>query len=152
MSATRREGVRPQTTVMFADLSGFTALSERLDPEGATDLVDHWFAGLEAIVVACGGVVDKYIGDCIVAVWDLDDAAASARQAGGAACAIRGAVGWLNESMRAPEPLDVHIGIGSGPLIAGHVGGELSGRFSGGGGPGGAPRGLRGAPGAGQIL
>src|SRR5262249_20440521 len=44
--------------------------------------------------------------------------------------AIRGAVGWLNESMRAPAPLDVHIGLASGALIAGHVGGELSGSFS----------------------
>ena len=48
MSAPRRDGLRPHTTVMFADLSGFTARSESLDTE--TDLIDHWFAALEAIV------------------------------------------------------------------------------------------------------
>src|SRR5690554_5749163 len=130
MSPHRREGVRSQTTVMFADLSGFTALSERLDPEAATDLVDTWFAAFEAIVVACDGVVDRYIGDCVVAVWDLDDAAAAACQAGRAAAAIRASVGWLNETTHAPAPLDVHVGLGSGPVIAGHVGGPVHGGFN----------------------
>jgi class 3 adenylate cyclase len=115
---------------MFADLSGFTAMSEQLDPEAATDLIDRWFAVLEAIVIDCGGIVDKYIGDCIVAVWDLTDAGAAARQAGRAACAIRAAVPLLNQAVRSPAPLDVHLGLGSGPLIAGHVGGQMTGTLS----------------------
>jgi class 3 adenylate cyclase len=126
----RLAGSRPHATVMFADLSGFTALSERLDPEAATDLVNHCFAVLECIVEAHEGVVDKYIGDCIVAVWDLPDAAAGARQASRAACALRAAIAAFNRTVAPPSPLDVHIGIGTGPVIAGVIGGERSGAFT----------------------
>jgi len=130
MTADRASGARPRATVMFADLTGFTAMSERMDPEAATDLVNQCFAVLESVVVACGGVIDKYIGDCIVAVWDLPDAARGAEQAGRAAWAIHGAVRAFNEAVAPPAPLDVHIGLGTGPLIAGHVGGERTGAFS----------------------
>src|SRR5215470_6267980 len=85
MAPERTAGRRPQVTVLFADLTGFTVISERMDPEAATDLVNGCFAFMEAAIVACGGVVDRYIGDCIVAVWDLSDAAAAARQASHAA-------------------------------------------------------------------
>jgi len=129
MTSGRTQGARPHVTVMFADLSGFTAMSERLDPEVATDLVNRYFAALELIVFACGGVVDKYIGDCIVAVWDLPNAVAGAQQAGRAACAIRAAVRAVNQTAASPTPLDVHIGLGTGPVIAGHVGAE-AGAFS----------------------
>jgi class 3 adenylate cyclase len=115
---------------MFADLSGFTALSERLDPEAATDLINHCFAVLEHVVETHGGVVDKYIGDCIVAVWDLPHAAEAAHQASRAAGAIRAAIYAFNRTVAPPSPLDVHIGIGTGPVIAGVIGGERSGAFT----------------------
>jgi class 3 adenylate cyclase len=130
IAAERVAGARPQVSVMFADLSGFTALSERLDPEAATDMVNHCFAVLEYVVEAHGGVVDKYIGDCIVAVWDLPHAAEGARQASRAACAIRAAIHGFNRTVMPPSPLDVHIGIGTGPVIAGVMGGERSGAFT----------------------
>ena len=130
IAAERVAGARPQVSVMFADLSGFTALSERLDPEAATDMVNHCFAVLECVVEAHGGVVDKYIGDCIVAVWDLPHAAEGARQASRAACAIRAAIHGFNRTVAPPSPLDVHIGIGTGPVIAGVMGGERSGAFT----------------------
>lgn len=115
---------------MFADLSGFTALSERLDPEAATELVNRCFTVLEYVVDAHGGVVDKYVGDCIVAVWDLPHAAAGARRAAAAACAIRAAIDAFTRTVALPSPLAVHIGIGTGPVIAGVMGGERSGAFT----------------------
>src|SRR5262250_705160 len=75
------------------------------------------------------GGVDRYIGDCVVSVWDLFDAAAAARQACHAACVIRAAVRHFNQVTASPAPLDVHSGIASGPLMAGHVGGVLTGSF-----------------------
>jgi class 3 adenylate cyclase len=126
----RAARAREQATVMFADLSGFTAMSERLDPEAVTDIVNHCLAVLEAVVLACGGTVDKYVGDCVVAVWDQPDPRTAALQAGRAARGICAAVQAINSSAVLPVPLDVHVGLGSGPLIDGHVGGEVSGAFS----------------------
>src|SRR6516162_4136209 len=114
MAAERIAGRRPQATVLFSDLTGFTAISERMDPEAATDLVNRCFAVLEAVVVACGGVVDKYIGDCVASVWDMADGAAAARQASRAAYAIREAVRQFNDVAAPPAPLNVHSGIASG--------------------------------------
>lgn len=116
--------------MVFADLTGFTALSERLDPEAATDLINHSFTVIERVVEAHGGAVDKYIGDCIVAVWDLPQASEAARQAGRAACAIRAAIDAFNRVAAPPTPLGMHIGIGTGQVIAGVLGGERSGAFT----------------------
>jgi adenylate cyclase len=82
------------------------------------------------VVVACGGVVDKYIGDCVMSVWDMSDGAAAACQASRAAYAIREAVRQFNRAAAPPAPLNVHSGIASGPLMAGQVGGALTGTFS----------------------
>ncbi|MGH7788189.1 MAG: adenylate/guanylate cyclase domain-containing protein, partial [Candidatus Binatia bacterium] len=117
MSDARREGARLDATVMFADLSGFTALSERLDPEAATDLVNRCFAALEAIVLAYGGVVDQYIGDCIKAYWDADGGGAT--RAVGAAAAICDVIDRLGEEA---GTLGVHVGLASGPVVAGALG------------------------------
>src|SRR5262245_60032718 len=130
MTAEQIAGRRPQVTVLFTDLTGFTAISERMDPEAATELVNGCFCVLEAVVMACGGVVTRYIGDCAVSLWDVADGGAAARQASQAAYVIREAVRQFNQVAAAPAPLDVHSGIASGSVMAGKVGGALTGTFS----------------------
>ena len=66
-----RASERRVATVMFADISGFTAMSERLDPEEVTAVVNRCFEALEAAVRSHGGFVDKYIGDCIMALFGV---------------------------------------------------------------------------------
>src|SRR3990167_1823941 len=61
------EGERRQVTVIFADISGFTALSERLDPEEVASLVNDCLKELVLAVYQYEGMVDKFIGDCIMA-------------------------------------------------------------------------------------
>jgi class 3 adenylate cyclase len=61
-----REGERRQVAVMFADLAGFTALSNELDAEQVQDLLDRYFERVDSIVDAHGGTVDKHIGDCVM--------------------------------------------------------------------------------------
>ncbi len=56
-------------SVLFCDLVGFTAASERADPEDVRARIDHYFARLRAAVEAYGGVVDKFIGDAVMAVF-----------------------------------------------------------------------------------
>ncbi len=64
-------------TVMFSDIRGFTTLSERFndDPQGLTTLVNRFFTPMSDAVLACGGTIDKYIGDCLMCFWNapLDD-------------------------------------------------------------------------------
>ena len=70
MRATGRiEGERKQVTVLFADMSGFTALSERLDPEEVTDLTNEALQELAEAVYQYEGYIDKFLGDAVMAVF-----------------------------------------------------------------------------------
>ena len=60
---------RRQVTVLFADLSGYTAVAERMDPEALKSLVDRALMRLGAEVERYGGTVDKYIGDNVMAIF-----------------------------------------------------------------------------------
>lgn len=125
------ESHRRHATVLFADISGFTAMAEKLDPEEVTDVMNACFSLLERAVIAHGGHVDKYIGDCIMALFGapvaIEDAA---RQAVNAAIALRNALRQFNADRRLPVPLHVHTGINSGLLIAGDIGGHVKRDFT----------------------
>src|SRR5512144_2976502 len=62
-------GERRQVTVLFADLSGYTALSNELDPEEVHVLLEGFFALADRVVGEHGGSIDKHIGDCVMAVF-----------------------------------------------------------------------------------
>jgi len=102
---------------MFADISGFTALGERLDPEAVIGIINGCFARLEGIVYAHGGAIDEYLGDCIKAAFGLTlTAGDDASQAVAAALAMRDAVAQYNVDRALEPPLGIHIGIGTGPV------------------------------------
>lgn len=122
------QGERRQVTVIFADVSGFTALSETLDPEEVASLMNDCLKNLVDAVYQYEGMVDKFIGDCVMAVFGapiaLED---DAERALHAALAMREKVERFNErcGKRFKEPLALHIGINSGTVIAGNVGNDL---------------------------
>ena len=62
---------RKLATVLFADVVGFTSLAERTDPEVVARMVDAAFGRLAEVVVEHGGTVDKYMGDCLMAVFGV---------------------------------------------------------------------------------
>uniref|UniRef100_A0A7C4TBB4 Tetratricopeptide repeat protein n=1 Tax=candidate division WOR-3 bacterium TaxID=2052148 RepID=A0A7C4TBB4_UNCW3 len=62
-------GQRRRVAIVFADISGFTALSERLDPEDLKELIDNCLKKLARVIQNYGGYVDKFIGDCIMALF-----------------------------------------------------------------------------------
>jgi class 3 adenylate cyclase/tetratricopeptide (TPR) repeat protein len=125
------DSTRQHATVLYADISGFTALSEKLDPEDVTAVMNAVFERLEAVVVARGGLVNKYIGDCIMAVFGLTPGDRTAcRQAVAAAMELRDAVHRYNDEARNPAKLDVHIGVNSGPVVAGEIGGAVRREFT----------------------
>ena len=121
-------GERRQVTVIFADVSGFTALSETLDPEEVASFMNDCLKDMADVVYQYEGMVDKFIGDCIMAVFGapvaLED---DAERALHAALAMRNRVELFNQrrSDKLKEPLALHIGINSGTVIAGNVGSNL---------------------------
>jgi class 3 adenylate cyclase/tetratricopeptide (TPR) repeat protein len=122
------QGERRQVTVVFADISGFTGLSERLDPEEVASFVNDCMKELVDAVYQYEGMVDKFIGDCIMAVFGApialeDDAERALR----ATLAMRERLEAFNRRWidKLKEPLSLHIGINSGTVIAGNVGNDL---------------------------
>ncbi|GAB1457061.1 hypothetical protein MASR2M48_23690 [Spirochaetota bacterium] len=103
-----KSGERRNATILFADLEGFTALSERMDPEEIDTLMSRLFGAFEEIIVARGGVVEKYIGDALVAVFGVGELHEDDPQR-----AIESALAFLerNRSLEgelAPEAPDYH--------------------------------------------
>ncbi len=116
----QREQQRKQVTVMFADISGFTALSETMDAEDITDLMNEVWESLDAIIAENGGRIDKHIGDAVMAVWGVETAREDDPER-----AIRCGLTML-KSASAPGgkhlALQLRIGINTGPVLLGDVG------------------------------
>ncbi len=127
----KHEEERRHATVLFADVSGFTAMSEKLDPEDVTAVMNRCFVLLEAAVRRYGGTVDKYIGDCVMAVFGVPAALEDApRNAINAAIEMRKAIEDFNLQNPGPVPLAIHTGINTGLVLAGDVGGDTKREFT----------------------
>ncbi|HEX3244274.1 MAG TPA: adenylate/guanylate cyclase domain-containing protein, partial [Chloroflexota bacterium] len=124
--ASRRvPGERKRVTVLFADLSGFTSLSERLDPEVIQAFLNDLFQELASVVYQYEGLIEQFIGDAVMAVFGApvtheDDPERALR----ASLAMRERMEALNRRWidRLGEPLPLHIGINTGIVIAGEIG------------------------------
>jgi class 3 adenylate cyclase/ribosomal protein L40E len=119
---------RRKATVLFADLSGYTAVAERLDPEAVKSLVDRALRRLGQEVFRYGGRVDKYIGDNVMAVFGApvsheDDPERAVR----AGLAMQAAMEEINEQIVGPGvSFELRVGINSGEVLAGQVGDEYT--------------------------
>lgn len=127
------QGERRQVTVIFADVSGFTALSETLDPEEVASFMNECLKELAEAVYQYEGMVDSFIGDCVMAVFGApiameDDAERALR----AALSMRERLEPFNRRWtdKLKEPLALHIGINSGTVIAGSMGNDLRMRYA----------------------
>jgi class 3 adenylate cyclase/tetratricopeptide (TPR) repeat protein len=116
---------RRKATVLFADLSGYTAVAERMDPEAVKSIVDRALRRLGQEVVRYGGSVDKYIGDNVMAVFGApvaheDDPERAVR----AGLAMQAAMEEVNRDVpgTAGVSFSLRIGINSGEVLAGQVG------------------------------
>jgi adenylate cyclase len=123
--APRGESERKLATVLFADMSGFTALSEQLDPEEIYEINNIFLQELAAAVHRYGGTVDKYIGDEIMALFGAPRAHEDdPERALATALEMREGVRAVNERLgaRLPRPIELHAGVNTGLVIAGRVG------------------------------
>jgi class 3 adenylate cyclase/tetratricopeptide (TPR) repeat protein len=117
------ESDRRPVTILFCDLVGYTRLASHLDPEEVHALLERFFSSVDSIVDRFGGVVDKHIGDAVMALFGAprahgDDAQRALR----AALEIQAAVPKLSADPTAP--LAVHLGIAAGEVVASLVGSE----------------------------
>ena len=129
LGAVRRETV----AVLFADIVGFTRMTESMPPEAVVAMLREFHARMTAQIFASGGTVDKYIGDGIVAVFGVPTASAN-DAANALACADRmldALDGWNEEREPKGEArLAIGIGLNYGPAVVGDVGSEHSMSFT----------------------
>ncbi len=118
LSPNREE--RRLVTVLFADLTGFTTLSEAYDPEEVNDLLTQLWTPLDAVVIQHGGRVDKHLGDSLMAVWGAPRATEEdAERAVTCALALQRKLDELNANKTRPgDPeLRLRIGLNSGSVL-----------------------------------
>jgi adenylate cyclase len=115
------------SSVLFADIRGFTALSENMEPQSLVSFLNDYLTLMSRVVERHHGVVDKYIGDCVMALFgapvshdgDVDNALQTARE-----------MIWCMEefnyrrSWEGKQPIRVSVGINTGPVVAGNMGSE----------------------------
>jgi len=118
---------RRTVTVLFADLSGFTSMSEKLDPEDVTTVMNECLQIMGDTVTAYGGYIDKFIGDCIMALFGApitheNDPELAIR----AALDMRHKIEEYNKKLpvKLEKPLGLHIGINTGLVVAGKMGSD----------------------------
>ncbi len=146
---------RRTVTVLFADLSGFTALSERLDPEDVRAFQSELFREMSAAIERYGGFVEKYVGDAAMAVFGAPTAhEGDPERALRAALDMQAGMGPLNErwARRLGRPLALHVGINTGPVVAGTIGTTSDAAYAVTGDTVNIAARLQGAAPAGQVL
>jgi class 3 adenylate cyclase/CHASE2 domain-containing sensor protein len=128
-------GQKRRLSLLFSDLSGFTTLSENMDPEALLALLNQYLDDMTEIVLHEGGFLDKYIGDAIMAFWNAPrDVPDHADRAMRTAVIMQRHMVELNRRWReanpAHEELKVRIGVHTGEVIVGNVGGEQRFEYS----------------------
>jgi class 3 adenylate cyclase len=107
------EGERKLVTVLFVDVAGFTALSERLDPEDVHQLMDRAFELMLGEIHRYEGTVNQFLGDGLMALFG--------------ALAMRRTLGTYREELRQERSIDfqVRMGLNTGPVVVGKIGDNL---------------------------
>ena len=125
-SRLRLGGERRDLTIFFSDLQGFTTISEGLDPEALTLLLNTYLTEMAKVIKEEGGTIDKYEGDAIIAFWN-----APIDQADHAARGVRALLKCQKvledmrpelEKMSNGKPVLMRIGMNSGPAVVGNMG------------------------------
>jgi adenylate cyclase len=120
------EPVQREVTILFSDIRDFTTLSETLPPRAVLALLDDYFGHMGQIVMGHGGIVNKFLGDGMLACWGVPDGDAHhARHAMQAALDMRTKLVELNawREQRGEPPLRIGIGLHTGVVAAGMLGG-----------------------------
>lgn len=123
-------GENRNATIFFSDIRSFTAMSEKMQPNEVVEFLNVYMTKMVDCINKTGGVVDKYIGDAIMAVWGASESSGSpasdALNAVTAALMMRVELFKFNKERAAAglPPVKIGCGINSGPVVAGQIGSE----------------------------
>jgi len=132
-AAVAAEADRRPVSVLFADLSGFTALGERLDPEDVRAFQDDLFRELSGAIERHGGFVEKFVGDAVMAMFGAPVAHEDdPERALHAALALHERMTEVNRTWerRLGRRLALHVGVNTGPVVAGTLGATADGAYA----------------------
>jgi adenylate cyclase len=118
-------GVLQPVTVLFADIRGFTSLSEQMDAREVVDLLNDFFGVMTAAIFQSNGTLDKFIGDCVMALFGAPiPSERSPRNALVAAVRMQQQVARLGAErvQRGLAPMRIGIGLHHGPAVVGNIG------------------------------
>ena len=125
-------GQQVEGTVLYLDIAEFTSMAEKMKPETVVEMAGYYLGAFTDVITRRNGTVDKIAGDAVMAVWGAPDPCPDhARQACEAAVEIVEQLETLNH--RAPPQynnVDIRIGINSGPMVAGNVGGKYFSNYT----------------------
>lgn len=129
----RLGGVNQTITVLFADIRGFTAFSERENPEKVVSLLNRYFSAMSEIIFDHGGTLDKYIGDGLMAIFGAPTATPDdAMNAVDAAIAMQRRIVTLNAELASDglAPIAVGIGLHTGEATIGYIGSDKRSEYT----------------------
>ncbi|WP_026381477.1 CHASE2 domain-containing protein [Afifella pfennigii] len=122
-------GETRELTILFCDIRGFTSLSEGLDPQALTSLLNDYLTPMTDVLLAEEATLDKYIGDAIMAFWNAPlNVAAHRRRATTAAIRMLRALEAFNQTHR--QEIRVGIGLNTGPCCVGNLGSRTRFNYS----------------------
>jgi adenylate cyclase len=126
-------GVNQTITVLFADIRGFTRLSEHAQPEKVVQLLNRYFSAMTDIIFAHGGTLDKYIGDGLMALFGAPTATPQdAANSLNASVAMQRRIIGINEELRSEGFPEIGVGIGlhTGEATVGYIGSERRSEYT----------------------
>ncbi|HYP52387.1 MAG TPA: adenylate/guanylate cyclase domain-containing protein, partial [Pyrinomonadaceae bacterium] len=126
-------GASQTVTVLFADIRGFTGLSEHAPPEKVVQLLNKYFSAMTEIIFEHGGTLDKYIGDELMALFGAPlPAPEDACNAVKAAVRMQQAMPEINAELSAAGLPEIHVGIGlhTGEAVVGYIGSERRSEYT----------------------
>jgi adenylate cyclase len=118
-------GVLQPVTVLFADIRGFTQLSEQMDAQAVVQMVNEFFTAMTEVILEAGGTLDKYIGDCVMALFGAPVEGPDDVERGvSAATRMQREVARMNVKRAGLGLCEVKIGVGlhTGPAVVGNIG------------------------------
>ncbi len=126
-------GINQTITVLFADIRGFTAFSEKEKPEKVVGLLNRYFSVMSEIIFAYGGTLDKYIGDGLMAIFGAPNATPEdAKNAVKTAITMQNRLATLNKELESEGLRRINIGIGlhTGEAVIGYIGSEQRSEYT----------------------
>jgi adenylate cyclase len=126
-------GVNQTITILFADIRGFTRISEHAPPEKIVSLLNRYFSAMTDIIFAHGGTLDKYLGDGLMALFGAPTATPEdASNALNAAVAMQRRVLSINQELRDEGLSEIGVGMGlhTGEVTVGYIGSERRSEYT----------------------